>query len=70
MVSGEHVVIGRAVIRIWIRERPNQRKFIELLRQPWQVFAHLNTRDIGTDRLKLAAEFEGGGGLHVPRINC
>jgi len=67
-IAGEHVVIGRAMVRIVVR-RANQRKLVHVLGDLRHVFADLNAVHIGRDRLELAAKLDRGLGLEVPGIH-
>src|SRR5258708_35851836 len=50
VITGEHVVVGRTVIRIAMPERAHEREFVGLAGAHWQVPADANTGSVRVDR--------------------
>ena len=69
VVAGQHEVVGHSVSRTAVTEGPHHGKLVHLAGQLWQVFAHLHAGDTGGDRVERTAEFLGGVGLQVPRVD-
>ena len=67
-VAGEDVVVGRAVVRVVVAERPHQRELVHLRRDLRQQVADLQAGDLRLRRVELAAELRGRVGLQVERV--
>ena len=64
-VAGQHVMIGRPVVRVVMAERTDQRELVHLPGELRQMLADLDAGHVGGDRLELAAELGRGIGLEV-----
>ncbi|MDA0284486.1 MAG: hypothetical protein O3B86_14140, partial [Planctomycetota bacterium] len=56
------------MIVVFLSDGPNYRQLIGMLCEQRKVLRHMKSWDIGRDRKKLAATFDGAFRLQIPRI--
>jgi hypothetical protein len=56
--ASHQIMVSTAMVRIFVADRANHRKFVRNLSKIWDHFAEVNPRNSGRDRLELAANVD------------